>query len=84
MALRRAPRRGAPPALRGGRTRTLKNLLQEAAVPEWQREHLPLLYRGERLAWVPGIGIAAEARLRARRAGARSALAPGVLKAHSG
>jgi len=44
----------------GGRTRTLKNLLQEAAVPEWQRERLPLLYRGERLAWVPGIGVAAE------------------------
>jgi len=45
---------------RGGHTRTLKNLLQEAAVPEWQREHLPLLYQGERLAWVPGIGVAAE------------------------
>jgi tRNA(Ile)-lysidine synthase len=45
----------------GGRTRTLKNLLQEAAVPEWQRERLPLLYRGERVAWVPGIGVAAEA-----------------------
>lgn len=44
----------------GGRTRTLKNLLQEAAVPEWQRERLPLLYRGERVAWVPGIGVAAE------------------------
>jgi len=44
----------------GGRTRTLKNLLQEAAVPEWQRERLPLLYCGERLAWVPGIGVAAD------------------------
>jgi tRNA(Ile)-lysidine synthase len=44
----------------GAHTRTLKNLLQEAAVPEWQRERLPLLYRGERLAWVPGIGVAAE------------------------
>jgi tRNA(Ile)-lysidine synthase len=44
----------------GGRTRTLKNLLQEAAVPEWQRARLPLLYCGERLAWVPGIGVAAD------------------------
>jgi tRNA(Ile)-lysidine synthase len=44
----------------GGCTRTLKNLLQEAAVPEWQRARLPLLHRGGRLAWVPGIGVAAE------------------------
>jgi len=41
-------------------SRTLKNLLQEAAVPEWERERLPLLFCGERLAWVPGIGVAAE------------------------
>jgi len=41
-------------------TRTLKNLLQEHDVPEWQRDRLPLLFRGERLAWVPGVGIAAE------------------------
>jgi tRNA(Ile)-lysidine synthase len=44
----------------GCHSRTLKNLLQEASVPEWLRGRLPLLYRGERLAWVPGIGIAAE------------------------
>jgi tRNA(Ile)-lysidine synthase len=36
--------------------RTLKNLLQEAGVPPWRRERLPLLYCGGRLAWVPGIG----------------------------
>ncbi len=41
-------------------TRTLKNLLQEHDVPEWQRDRLPLLFMGERLAWVPGVGIAAE------------------------
>jgi tRNA(Ile)-lysidine synthase len=41
-------------------SRTLKNLFQEAAVPEWERERLPLLFRGERLAWVPGIGVAAD------------------------
>jgi tRNA(Ile)-lysidine synthase len=41
-------------------TRTLKNLLQEHDVPEWQRDRLPLLFRGEALAWVPGVGIAAE------------------------
>ena len=37
--------------------RSLKNLLQEAAVPPWQREQLPLLFCGEQLAWVPGIGV---------------------------
>jgi tRNA(Ile)-lysidine synthase len=41
-------------------TRTLKNLLQEHDVPEWQRDRLPLLFRGTQLAWVPGVGIAAQ------------------------
>ena len=41
-------------------TRTLKNLLQENDVPEWQRDRIPLLFRGDALAWVPGVGIAAE------------------------
>jgi tRNA(Ile)-lysidine synthase len=25
-------------------------------VPPWQRERLPLLYRGEELVWAPGLG----------------------------
>ncbi len=37
--------------------KTLKHLLQEAAIPPWQRERLPLLYSGERLVAVPGIGV---------------------------
>ncbi len=37
--------------------RTLKNLLQESAVPPWQRERLPLLFCGDSLVWVPEIGI---------------------------
>ena len=41
-------------------TRTLKNLLQEHDIPAWQRERLPLLFQGERLAWVPGVGIASD------------------------
>ena len=44
----------------GGPTRTLKNLLQEHAVPAWHRARLPLLFEGDRLVWVPGIGIAAD------------------------
>lgn len=37
--------------------RTLKNLFQEAGVPPWERERLPLLYCGHDLVWVPGLGI---------------------------
>jgi tRNA(Ile)-lysidine synthase len=37
--------------------RTLKNLFQEAGIPPWERERLPLLYCGEDLVWVPGLGI---------------------------
>jgi tRNA(Ile)-lysidine synthase len=37
--------------------RTLKNLFQEAGVPPWQRERLPLLFSGDDLVWVPGLGI---------------------------
>jgi tRNA(Ile)-lysidine synthase len=37
--------------------RTLKNLFQEAGVPPWERERLPLLYRGEDLVWAPGLGV---------------------------
>jgi tRNA(Ile)-lysidine synthase len=39
--------------------RSLRNLLQEAGVPPWQRERLPLLWCGEQLVWVGGLGIAA-------------------------
>jgi tRNA(Ile)-lysidine synthase len=37
--------------------RTLRNLLQEAAVPPWERARLPMLCCGERLAWVAGLGV---------------------------
>lgn len=37
-------------------TRSLKNLLREAAVPPWLREHLPLLYVNDRLAWAAEVG----------------------------
>jgi tRNA(Ile)-lysidine synthase len=42
--------------------RSLKNLLQEAKMPPWQRERLPMLYCGEDLVWVPGIGTACKFR----------------------
>ena len=36
--------------------RSLRNLLQEAAVPPWERLCLPMLWVNGRLAWVGGIG----------------------------
>jgi tRNA(Ile)-lysidine synthase len=49
--------------------RTLKNLFQEAGVPPWQRERLPLLYRGDELVWAPGLGIDARYQSAEKRAG---------------
>ncbi len=37
--------------------RTLKNLLQESHIPPWERERMPLLFCGDDLVWVPGIGV---------------------------
>jgi tRNA(Ile)-lysidine synthase len=37
--------------------RTLKNLFQEAGVPPWERDRLPLIVCGADLVWVPGLGV---------------------------
>ena len=37
--------------------RTLKNLFQEAGVPPWERDRLPLIVSGDDLVWVPGLGV---------------------------
>lgn len=54
------PRQGGeqfrPDAHRPGRS--LKKLLQEAAVPPWRRDVLPCLWCGEDLVWVAGLGVA--------------------------
>jgi tRNA(Ile)-lysidine synthase len=50
-------------------SRTLKNLFQEAGVPPWERDRLPLVYCGEDLVWVPGLGIAGAYRAAKGRAG---------------
>lgn len=39
-------------------SRPLKDLLREAGIPPWWRDRLPLMYCGEHLVWVPGIGVA--------------------------
>jgi tRNA(Ile)-lysidine synthase len=42
--------------------RTLKNLFQERSVPPWHRDRLPLVFCGDQLVSVPGIGDAFEFR----------------------
>lgn len=49
--------------------RPLKKLLQESAVPTWQRASLPLLWRGDELLWAAGIGIDARHAAAAGEAG---------------
>jgi tRNA(Ile)-lysidine synthase len=53
----------------GGPHRSLKNLLQEHAIPPWERERLPLLWCDGRLAWVAGIGLDADLRAATGEAG---------------
>ena len=49
--------------------RTLKNLFQEKAIPPWQRERWPLLYCGDQLICVPGIGESYSWKARREEAG---------------
>jgi tRNA(Ile)-lysidine synthase len=49
--------------------RTLKNLFQEARVPPWQRDRLPMLFDGDALVWVPGLGVDARFQAAAKRVG---------------
>jgi tRNA(Ile)-lysidine synthase len=47
--------------LEAGRPRReFKNLCQEAGIPAWLRDRLPVLWVDEAPAWVGGIGVAAE------------------------
>lgn len=46
----------ARPVGRGG-SAPLKRLLQEARVPPWERDRLPLLFAGDALAAVPGLWV---------------------------
>lgn len=54
VRLRKGGERMRPDASRP--RRSLKNLLQESAMPPWERARVPLLYSGTALAWVPGVG----------------------------
>ena len=47
----------------------LKSLLQEAGMPTWERDALPLVFCNDALAAVPGIGVDAAYRADARTEG---------------
>jgi tRNA(Ile)-lysidine synthase len=49
--------------------RTLKNLFQEAGVPAWERDRVPLLFSGDELVCIPGIGVDARWRASPERFG---------------
>jgi tRNA(Ile)-lysidine synthase len=55
LRVRRGGERLQPDARRP--RRTLKNLFQEAGLPPWQRDRLPLLFCDDDLVWAPGIGV---------------------------
>jgi tRNA(Ile)-lysidine synthase len=46
---------------RGGRTKPLKGCFQELGVPPWIRPYVPLVFAGERLTWVGGVGACLDA-----------------------
>ena len=46
----------------GGGSRTLRNLLQEAGIPPWRRDAMPLLFHGNDLVCVPGVAVDVAAR----------------------
>lgn len=64
---RRGGERFRPQA--GRPTRSLKQLLQQAGMPPWLRQRLPLIYHREALAVVPGIGVAAQLQAQPDEAG---------------
>jgi len=54
--------------------RTLKNLMQEKCIPPWRRDRMPLLFCGDELVSVPGVGVAAAYRAEADEAAVRMEL----------
>ncbi len=50
-------------------SRSLKTLLQTAAIPPWQRKQLPLIYIDEMLVMIPNIGIDANLKAAANEMG---------------
>jgi tRNA(Ile)-lysidine synthase len=69
LRVRRGEERLRPDAARP--TRMLGHLFQEYGIPPWRRASWPLVYCGETLAAVPGIGVAHSYRAAPQEAGVR-------------
>ncbi len=67
IRLRQGGERLKPDAKRPARS--LKYLWQEAKIPPWQREQWPLVYVGETLVCIPGIGVACDWQVQAGEPG---------------
>lgn len=52
-----------------GPHRAIKDLLREAGVPPWRRKHLPILFAGDDVVWLPCVGVAAKYRCKPGVAG---------------
>ncbi|MBU2097160.1 MAG: tRNA lysidine(34) synthetase TilS [Gammaproteobacteria bacterium] len=44
-------------ALAGRPRRPLKKILQESDLPPWDRSRVPLIFIGDKLAWIAGVGV---------------------------
>ncbi len=55
--------------LEGRPSKSLKKILQETETPPWLRSRIPLLYSGEDLACIPGVGVSAQFAVKAGEAG---------------
>ena len=54
-------RRGGETCRLVGRpSKTLKKILSESEIPPWLRSRIPLLYDGEELSYIPGVGVSEE------------------------
>ena len=54
-------RRGGETCRLVGRpSKTLKKILSESEIPPWLRSRIPLLYDGEDLSYIPGVGVSEE------------------------
>lgn len=57
--------------------KSLQHWFQEKGIPPWQRDSLPLVYAGDRLVWVAGLGVAASCVAGPGEAGFEIAHVPG-------
>lgn len=60
----------------GSGTRKLQDIFVDARVPREERDRWPLVFAGEKVAWVPGIALDADAAIAPGKAGVHVTLSP--------